>query len=479
MTPGAVSQDEAQVHEVSSPLTMGDSPSPSPPPSGLSNPPHPDPPPRQVPNGPYAVILENDNEPPVVPRETPPPGSSEDKPLQATQREKPPISEPKPQTKPLDVDICFLRHLRSTSNVISPPGTAGLVLTDLTAHQVLSWAWHGVNQGTAQPVKRGEFLWDGLTEEGLATSLLLKEDWKKIEGVRIVISSPLTRSLQTAHEIFYCNALYLNQAFQEATNWPQDRRAHTYFEGGREFTSYIMLKGGDGPDCGEVVRREKVKVNDAHWLSSFPKMSREERLKDILTAPTQESIETRAANGRQLLYEMARKLEGVHRSRRQPGTPKLVCVTHGGMINFLTGDFYCSFRRDDDRSDWEWVTSSALSPGDTVVYRFQPTDDDPYNLTEKPRTEEYAAALGGRYKVLKDIGHEYHNPDGSLVDQKAEYMKFNKQVAEDVARVHARDPELFNYLLGVPGPTMDGEMGDRFYLARFQEEQNDDYQPAA
>lgn len=359
------------------------------------------------------------------------------------------------------IDIVFFRHLMSTSNTVAPDGVVGQPFLRLSSEQVVKWAWDDVNAGTAQGVKRGEYLWDGLTKNAIDKTKALHKIWDNIPDVHLVMSSPLTRAIQTANLVFSNHTLWVHECFQEATSWPQDFQACWYRDHGKAYTSYLQLQGGDGKDRGHIVRREKVDVTNAFFLSrDKTDDTRDQRLRTVLAAPTLEELEQHGAEARALIYDVAKKLHRQHNDGKTEAqsTGKLVVVTHGGSLNFITNDFCCDFSRDNDKSEWKWKTSSGMKHGDAVVYRFKPTADDKYKLVEKPETKLYRDALGDKYRVLKDQRREFKNPDGSVVDHKAEYMKFNQKVAGDVKRTYDENPAVFRYLLGVPGPTIEGTL---------------------
>ncbi|KAH6874960.1 hypothetical protein B0T10DRAFT_200905 [Thelonectria olida] len=360
------------------------------------------------------------------------------------------------------IDIVFFRHLMSTSNTVAPDGVVGQPFLRLSSEQIVKWAWDDVNQGTAQGVKRGEYLWDGLTKNAVDKTKHLYKIWDSVPDIYLVMSSPLTRAIQTGNLIFSNHTLWVHDCFQEATSWPQDFQACWYRDQGRSYTSYLQLKGGDGKDRGHIVKREKFDVTNAFFLSrDAMDDTRDQRLKTVLAAPTLEELEKRGAEARALLYDVAKKLHRQHNHNKTAAqsTGKLVVICHGGSLNFITQDFCCDFTRENDKSEWKWKTSSGLVHGDAVVYRFKPTADDKHRLVEQPETKAYRDALGDKYRVLKDKRREFKNPDGSVVDHKAEYMKFNEKVARDVKKTYEENPEVFRYLLGVPGPTIEGTLG--------------------
>lgn len=367
-------------------------------------------------------------------------------------------------------DIVLVRHLKSVSNTVTPKKAEARHLLYMTPEQLVQWAYHDVNNGTAGPIRRGEFMWDGLTEHSIDQTREIAKIWAKLPGVKGVLASMLTRAIQTANLIFPSHVTFVDDALIEGTNWPHDYPGLWYLEDGQPYVSYIQLKGGDGPDCGTPVKRVKVKMDNAfpvngQLLQDITEDITPEEMQKVLAGrmvialemPTQEALEARAEKARRVIWALAKRLQRHFKNVTEDISKcKLVVVVHGGFLNFITRDFNCGFKRENEQQDWEWNKSCVLKNGDAIVYRFQPTEDDKFRLVEKPEDPEYRKVLGDHYKVLANMDREYRNPDGEVLDHKEWYMKFNNRVGRDVRQTYLQDPEVMKYLLGVPGPAIGG-----------------------
>ncbi|KAJ4312194.1 hypothetical protein N0V84_010060 [Fusarium piperis] len=279
----------------------------------------------------------------------------------------------------------------------------------------------------------GDFFPCGQTKEGKERAS--RKLGVHLENVELLCCSTATRTIETLQRmlpqlelgpgcpryesgqpIIHCDSRIL-----EATNWPQDQSAMRWQKDGRTYTSYFELQGGTGPDAGNVLGVSRVDLTNTDWRVDH------EPMETCQQSPMFEDIEERVAQWRRELFERACLTTN-------ESTVRFVIVCHGGILNFITSQWRCSYKRKDQDSFWEWEGSGILANGDVVVFEFQCDG----TLTEVPRDEYYENVFGDSYKTFGEEHLVYTNPDGSTVDQKRGHQDFIRDTAKEVAAVMER-----------------------------------------
>lgn len=376
------------------------------------------------------------------------------------------------------VHILLLRHAEAVSNVAVHPGPEGSDLDglNLTMPQLQALAAHLLgttdNAVAAAPaITLGDCLPDGLTQHGLDTAA----DWvdavtdhgtRRMENVYALVSSPLTRAVQTLDAVQQafdgpfrdaCRRrgsvgggsnlsppiIYCHPGIMEATSWVQDIPALAT-EGkkdGIKTATYIKIAGGRDDAPGRVLGEETVDLSHTVWPDGVPLewTTAEGRKRGLRAGPKLYEIEEGARRARVWLRECAKKVLIAHQSAGRTGNPRIVVCLHGGIVNFLTQRWYCAFERDDDEEEddededdtacgWRWRTSTTLRNLEANVYTFLAPDENEARMTELEPSEAYAELLGKHYRHMASGAASY----GSLVDQKAEHWRFIQESVLDV-----------------------------------------------
>ncbi len=264
------------------------------------------------------------------------------------------------------VHIILQRHAEAVSNVAVHPGADGdLDGLKLTTPQLRMLAKHLVMPalGCTPPpnFKLGDCLPDGLTQYGLDTAAawvdaVTDHGRRTIENVYMLVSSPLTRAVQTLGVVqqafsgpFAENCdkaeplssrrptIYCHPGIKEATFWVQDIPPLTVEKDGTRTTSYIKIAGGDAAP-GRVIGEEKVDLSRVVWPDGVPNEwdTPEGRKLGLTTAPDLDRTEEGARQARLWLRKCAMKALKVHQSEGRTGNPRIVVCLHGGILNFIT-----------------------------------------------------------------------------------------------------------------------------------------------
>jgi broad specificity phosphatase PhoE len=363
------------------------------------------------------------------------------------------------------VDIILIRHAEAISNIrLEAEGVNGVIasLTDIK-----SLAEIALDSSRPGPmVKSGVYLPDGLTQYGVdATTKFVKAvgrgGMRKLENVYRLVSSPLTRSIQTLEKIAdafqlvgplhaqnSCNRkIYCHPGIREATNWPQDLPP---LVDGRRIASYIKIAGGFGSNAGIVLGEEHVDFSAVVLPDCMgdENVTLQARISTLMAYPSLESIEERVKEFRIWLRECAVEALEIHQREKRQGTPRVVVCLHGGIINFLTQNWYCDFKRDTDSGEWVWSGSGALGHLQANVYKFESLMDDEAKLKESPYNNYYARILGNYYRHMAgDDGLLYKNPNGTFIDQKYEHWRFIERVGKEVKTSVIRREKVMEILL--------------------------------
>lgn len=347
-----------------------------------------------------------------------------------------------------EVDILLIRHGQAVSNIDATgvyPNGIDPRKNDYDA--LCKEARQIINGVKADPISYGCFLPDGLTEYGVATAEEFTETVQPMDNVYMFCASGLTRSIQTVQKLMPAfetvegddrDIIHCHPGFVEGCNWPHDIPAIKVSHGYQTIAPYIQIKGGHGPDRGDVVGEVSVDLTNTFWheeTGGRDYKTPEGRWDCVRRKPTQEELEERVRLFRIWLRSHAMQFAEEHRRDERPGTARIVLCVHGGITMFLMNHFHPVLIRnpEDDPSPYKWVDSKVGNLG-VVVCRFQSATDDEAALHEKQHDPEYSRLLGAHYV---ELGSEprYYDPDGSLVDLKAEYMRFNRRAAHEVWNV--------------------------------------------
>ncbi|KAH7157781.1 hypothetical protein B0J13DRAFT_542722 [Dactylonectria estremocensis] len=360
----------------------------------------------------------------------------------------------------LGMDVVLVRHAQAISNVEAHGNEDGIDFIKMK-HEPLVRLLKAVSAHPdaipAPKAKYGVYLPDGLTKhgqdacEGFVQSAR-KDPSKKLQVHRIY-SSHLTRAVESAvrasdkftaldcHEGKPC--IQSHSSIEEATNWPQDNQSPTLN------ASYILLQGGRGSDAGNILRETTMdlsvvtcRVNDKHILNSP-----ETRLHSLKVTPDFEACEKHAAGFRKWLYGQRETVTQQWKAAGREGIPRVVVFLHGGIFNMLVGKWYCTYKRKNESSDWEWASSTVLRNLEAAVFRFN--SDEDATLEEVPRDAEYEKIFGTYYRHLGVV--EYTNPDGTVVDQRQGHKDFLERTAAEVLGVVTEKPLLMQAMMNWTG----------------------------
>ncbi|KAF4470074.1 4-dimethylallyltryptophan N-methyltransferase [Fusarium albosuccineum] len=357
-----------------------------------------------------------------------------------------------PDMMKLPMDIVCIRHGQSVSNVEGEKGY--LDITSSSAEECLQF-FKNIEAGKGGQISNGDWLMDGLTSEGMKQA---REMAFSLCNVYCVTSSPCTRAFQTARAISTSfewvdhqtgeagkagePAIYIDKRLQEPTPWSQDFVPLLRKDGDRMWTSYLEVKGGRGSDAGQVVGETRVDYTNAIWTQddAYEHLQTTEARMNALEHPeTIEDARKRAKSFLEDLWIEAMKNCCRHIESGWEGTPKMVLVVHGGLMNILEEKFHCKYTRSRDGS-WEWQSSTALDHGEVRVFNLC-YGDKSIRLEEKSWDREYEELLGHLYRRFEsDDRLQYRNTDGSLVDQERGYNDFHAREVDEAIRV-LEDPE--------------------------------------
>ncbi|KAK7428352.1 hypothetical protein QQZ08_005109 [Neonectria magnoliae] len=322
-----------------------------------------------------------------------------------------------------------------------------------------------MKDGKPVQIFNGTYLMDGLTIEGKKEAG--QQLPRPLDNVCRIVSSPCTRAIQTASLTSPSFNLVESQAreagnptthidkrLQEATPWPQDMEPLLTNDGGRTYTSYLEIKGGNGSDAGEVVGEVEVDYTNAIWREVGMQgnlQTVDGRMEALEHPETLDQVKERCKNFREEEFIAAHKDYEEHIKSGKEGTPKRVWVGHGGAINLLESKYHCEYAKAAD-GWWAWRGSGALSHGEFRVFNLCLKGDGSVVLKEKPWDSDDAEAFGCRYRHFEsDSSRQYRNPDGSLVDQKRGYEAFFSSVRNDVIHVARDKRSALRELLGWRG----------------------------
>ncbi|KPA38946.1 hypothetical protein FLAG1_08215 [Fusarium langsethiae] len=231
---------------------------------------------------------------------------------------------------------------------------------------------------------------------------------------------------------------------REATNWPQDEAAIMQEVAGRRSASYIEVQGGNGRDRapGTILRRATV---DLTHIMPFCKHEKVTTLATVMKAMrrprTVDEIECEVSQFRDDLLQLTLKITDEHQASGRTGAPVVVVVLHGGIFNFIVNNWNCKFKRETNRSNWEWCASTTLGNGDVTVFEFSNCGK---TLEEISRKSYFEEVFGDKYRNLaeENLSQPYYNIDGTPVDEKQEHVDFMKRTGTAVAAVPTKALEI-------------------------------------
>ena len=365
--------------------------------------------------------------------------------------------------------LVLIRHAEAISNVIGPDD--GLDARTMTFSDLKELAVELQNSAHLKSeIRYGTYLPDGLTQTGLEqvqsfVNEVTGEGQRKIDNVYMVGASPLTRACQTIMGILPAfdlvgpmrstgqnarSRIYCHPGGEEATPWPQDFPSKRDDKG---IASYLKVKGGKEADCGKILGEEKVDLSGTTWPPSEENKYLTDN--DLMTAlsvvPTAQQIEEATKRCRLWLRECMATIIEEHQRQNREGPPRIIFATHGGIRHFLTKRWYCDFRKDES-GNWRWKGSSALKNMEVNVLTFTSLSDSEADLEELEWDPSYRDMFGKYYRHMgSDQSLIYIQPDGTIVDQKSEHMKFIERISGEVRATVLEQEPVVRALLGWKG----------------------------
>ncbi|KAF5549548.1 hypothetical protein FNAPI_7995 [Fusarium napiforme] len=329
------------------------------------------------------------------------------------------------------VEVVLIRHAEAVSNVSADNnGIGGCELT-ISELQAVS---ERLSQNIESDIKfrTGDFLPDGLTQFGISqvrdfVQLAIKANKGRIPNVYYVACSPLSRAIQTAQllmdglDMVDEGGILCHPGLGELTGWPQDFEARTDDKGYRR---YIMLAGGN-TDPGKIVKEELI---NTAGCSLFDGSSWSPPSTPPLEAPSKESLKKRVQDARQWLQELAAQALKKHQEAQLPGPARIVAITHGGNMQFLTENRYCDYTVSPGHSGLKWAGTSAQRNLDVNLYRF-----DEHRLVELPYNVEFSRLFGKHYRCMERERLTREWPKNE--DQEADHIEFIRNSFEETARL--------------------------------------------
>lgn len=176
-------------------------------------------------------------------------------------------------------------------------------------------------EGTHNPTHDTTILDPHLTERGIAQSQELSQSFPFKDSVGLVLTSPLWRTLQTAHIGF--------QQTLDERYYPKESGAGIKQGAELVLEPDVQAHSSRPCDTGSDISLLQSEYQDLPWDilemdPIFPK-------KEGLYASDLEALKQRG-------WRIQRRLEEKFKELANTARPDIVVVTHGGFIRFVTGD---------------------------------------------------------------------------------------------------------------------------------------------
>lgn len=339
---------------------------------------------------------------------------------------------------PTKVDIIFLRHGQSNSNICLSDSSGEPHMTEDLWDQVKGDA---VGQGGGGPfhLSCGEWIPDGLTSSGIEQTHDMAKDLKKdpmLRNLHTIVASPATRALQTGlivSEYFANVPVKCHTGFLETTNWPHDRPPQEVELGEKRFRHYVALSGGGkGLQSGLVDGIHEVNTTKVHYENGIDLDSHD---------PAQHK--KKVVQARRWLRDLAREAR-LDALKAQKERPVILVIIHGGVLNLILDEWLCDISYDQNIGKYVLNSSTTLRNLAVLVLRFKSADDEEADLEDIPMAE------GDRLPGLRQTISECRSSSGigpaHKFDPSRLYWEFVERVRGEVAMMHREQSGLMKKL---------------------------------